>query len=66
MALLTRHHLHARQVVSALAAGKNVFCEKPLALNTAELDEIAAALAQPNAPLLMVGLTAVSPRWLSR
>ncbi len=55
VALLTRHHLHARQVVSALAAGKNVFCEKPLALNNAELDEIAAALAQPNAPLLMVG-----------
>jgi predicted dehydrogenase/threonine dehydrogenase-like Zn-dependent dehydrogenase len=61
VAILTRHNLHARQVLSALGRGKNVFCEKPLALNTEELDEIAAALGKlastPGAyrPLLMVG-----------
>jgi predicted dehydrogenase len=55
VAILTRHHLHARQVVAALTAGKHVFCEKPLALNQAELDEIAATLSQPGSPLLMVG-----------
>jgi predicted dehydrogenase/threonine dehydrogenase-like Zn-dependent dehydrogenase len=55
VAILTRHHLHARQTVAALNAGKHVFCEKPLALNQIELNEIAAALEKPGAPLLMVG-----------
>jgi predicted dehydrogenase/threonine dehydrogenase-like Zn-dependent dehydrogenase len=44
IAILTRHHLHARQVLAALAAGKHVFCEKPLAIRGEELDTITAAL----------------------
>jgi predicted dehydrogenase/threonine dehydrogenase-like Zn-dependent dehydrogenase len=36
----TRHHLHARQVLAALAAGKHVFCEKPLCLTEEELEAI--------------------------
>ncbi len=56
VAILTRHDLHAGQVLRALQAGKHVFCEKPLALTAADLDEIAAALQmQSPAPLLMVG-----------
>ncbi len=61
VAILTRHNLHARQVLAALGQGKNVFCEKPLALTLPELDEIEAALrelaAHPggSSPLLMVG-----------
>ncbi len=38
--ITTRHHLHARMVTEALEAGKNVFVEKPLALNENELEEI--------------------------
>ena len=61
LAILTRHNLHARQVLAALSAGKHVFCEKPLAINETELAAIASAL-QPTyqgeferTPLLMVG-----------
>jgi predicted dehydrogenase len=57
IAVLTRHNLHSRQVIAGLQAGKHVFCEKPLALDQAELDEIAAVLQETEGagPLLMVG-----------
>lgn len=35
--ITTRHNSHARLVIEALKAGKNVFVEKPLALNQEEL-----------------------------
>ena len=55
IAVLTRHDQHARQVSEALRLGKHVYCEKPLALNEGELDEILSILGKPVAPLLMVG-----------
>lgn len=49
------HNLHARFVCEALAAGKHVFVEKPLAMNVEELKQIlAAAAAAPN-QTVMVG-----------
>ena len=66
--IATRHHLHASQVLAALAAGKAVFCEKPLCLTEAELAAIVHAKVREkvpatlpasdsptSAPLLMVG-----------
>lgn len=41
--IATRHDSHARLAIEALAAGKNVFVEKPLALNHAELAAVGAA-----------------------
>jgi predicted dehydrogenase len=54
VAIFTRHNLHASQTLSALGAGKHVFCEKPLALNHEELEQIAQALKDSDR-LLMVG-----------
>ncbi len=57
VAILTRHGMHARQVMHALAAGKHIFCEKPLALSMDQLSEISDQLAQlpPLSQMLTVG-----------
>lgn len=59
VAIVTRHDSHARFVVQALQAGKNVFVEKPLAIDFVGLDEVEAAYAAAHAdgggPQLMVG-----------
>ncbi len=41
--ITTRHNLHAKMVTESLKAGKNVFVEKPLALNMEELEGIVKA-----------------------
>lgn len=43
IAVSTQHNSHARFVVEALKANKNVYCEKPLCLTLEELDEIRKA-----------------------
>jgi predicted dehydrogenase/threonine dehydrogenase-like Zn-dependent dehydrogenase len=44
--IATRHNLHAALVVSALAANRHVFVEKPLCLTPEELGDIDRALAK--------------------
>ena len=53
--ITTPHHLHARQVIAALGAGKHVFCEKPLCLSEQELAGILAAWESEPSRELMVG-----------
>jgi predicted dehydrogenase len=57
--IATRHHLHARQVLAGLEAGKHVFVEKPLCLSEEELlriEDVYGGLARNRAaPVLMVG-----------
>ena len=62
--IATRHSQHADLVVQALNAGKAVFVEKPLAVNSAQLERVREAVmklpdTQPSTlnpqPLLMVG-----------
>jgi predicted dehydrogenase/threonine dehydrogenase-like Zn-dependent dehydrogenase len=55
IAVLTPHHLHSQQVILAIEKGKHVFCEKPLAINSDQLIEIASALGKHGSRLLMVG-----------
>jgi len=52
--IATQHNLHASQTIQALQAGKNVFVEKPLALNHEEVNKIEAALSESDS-ILMVG-----------
>jgi len=52
----TRHDSHADLALRSLQAGKNVFVEKPLALNDDELAAIEAFYeGRPDGPLLMTG-----------
>lgn len=54
--ITTRHNSHAGLVKKALAAGKNVFVEKPLCLSEAELTDIEGAIAKDKpAGFVMVG-----------
>ena len=56
------NHLHCQWTVAALKAGKHVLCEKPFAMNTAEV-EIMVQTARENDRLLV---EAVSTRWHPR
>ena len=69
----TRHDTHAALAARALRAGKHVFCEKPLAIDAAGLEEaIEAARASEGvltvgfnrrfAPLLIEAKKALEPR----
>ncbi len=43
--IATPVHLHASQTLAAAGAGKHVLCEKPMAMNVAECDQMIAACA---------------------
>ena len=69
----TRHDTHAGYVADALAAGKHVFCEKPLAMDDAELARVLTAAEGAEglltvgfnrrfAPLLVKAKAALAPR----
>ena len=54
--IATRHDLHGSMVLKALHAGKDVFVEKPLTLDPADLDQLRVFYeTQTNPPLLMTG-----------
>ena len=46
--ITTRHNLHAPMVKQAIASGKNVFVEKPLAITQLDLNEIIEAQQKSN------------------
>jgi predicted dehydrogenase len=54
VAICTRHESHAELCARALRAGKHVFCEKPLAMSMASLDDVMGA-AEGSGRVLAVG-----------
>jgi len=56
--IATRHDTHSEFVQRALAAGKHVFVEKPLAISDSEIDAIESTLRDParqQTRMLMIG-----------
>ncbi len=53
--IATRHNTHAKLILESLSADKNIFVEKPLALNSTELNQIISALKDSPKKQLMVG-----------
>ena len=51
--IATRHDSHAEYLIASLKAGKHVFVEKPMALNTVQLEEIAEAINLTGAKLMV-------------
>jgi len=51
--IATPHNSHASYVMDALKAGKNVFVEKPLAMNYEELDAVKKAYDEGNSKLMV-------------
>lgn len=60
VSVCTWNSAHAECAIAALRAGKHVLCEKPMALNTAQAQEMEKA-AKESGKLLMIGFGA--PLW---
>lgn len=59
--ICTPHHLHREMIIAALAAGKHVFSEKPVAMNGTELTQIQAAVERANTRLAVCYQNRLNP-----
>ncbi len=51
--ICTHHHLHTPMSLSAITAGKHVFCEKPLALTIEECESVVSAVEKSGIKFMM-------------
>jgi predicted dehydrogenase len=58
------NHQHYQWTIAALAAGKHVLCEKPLALNQKEAEAMAAVAREHNRVLVEAVCTSWHPRFI--
>jgi len=58
------NHLHREWTIHAAQAGKHVLCEKPLAMNASECEEMIAACQQSNVLLMEAVMYRFHPRML--
>lgn len=57
------NHLHVEWTIKALLAGKHVLCEKPIALNAAEAQAIAAARDRSGQRVIEAFMVRCHPQW---
>ena len=57
------NHLHVPWTIRAIEAGKHVLCEKPIALNEAELDQLEAAASASNLYVYEGFMIRHHPQW---
>lgn len=59
------NHLHVSWSLKALEAGKHVLCEKPIAMNAAEAEQLRdAALAHPKLKIMEAFMYRLHPQWV--
>jgi predicted dehydrogenase len=58
------NHLHVPWSLRALAAGKHVLCEKPIALTAAEAETLVTARARSGRLVMEAAMVRTHPRWL--
>ena len=58
------NHLHREWTIRAAQAGKHVLCEKPLAMNAAECDEMIAVCQEANVHLMEAVMYRFHPRMI--
>lgn len=57
------NHLHVDYSIKALQAGKAVLCEKPIALDSADLSRLEQAVASTPGVLMEAFMVAYNPQW---
>ncbi len=59
------NHLHARWTIAAARAGKHVLCEKPLAMDAHEAEEMVAACKTAGVTLVEAFMYRLHPSWVA-